>query len=237
MSTKIICTEVPAGSAVPAAALSNPSARLVHLVRHGEGTHNKYAATVAQPACACVSSGPCAYKNEAHVDASLTALGRRQASAAGASLLQAAAPDVVFVSPLARTLETCSIAIGVGGGVGRVVADERLRERYGVHCCDQRAAKSVQEARFPGVDFTRIAPGDDVLHEKDVRETHDHVAERSREFFLELADVPEKYIAVFAHSAFFRETMRSALTSPDQKVTRKFNTGEARLVVLEFVKD
>lgn len=237
MPTKIICTEVPPGSAVPTAALSNPSTRIVHLVRHGEATHNKYAATVPQPACACVSGGSCAYKNEAHVDASLTVLGRKQASAAGASLLRAAAPDVAFVSPLARTLETCSIAIGVGGGVGRVVADERLRERYGVHCCDQRAAKSVQEARFPSVNFMRIAPGDDALHEKDVRETHDHVAERSREFFLELADVPEKSIAVFSHSAFFRETMRAAFTSPDQNVTRKFSTGEVRLVVLEFVKD
>jgi broad specificity phosphatase PhoE len=207
------------------------------LSHQGEGTHNRFAATF-QRACECARSGPCAYRNKVHTDAQLTELGRRQAAAAGMQLLTlpGCLPDVVYVSPLTRTLQTASIALGKAPGMARtpLIADERLRERFGVHCCDQRSPVEDVMPAFPTVDFGMIQRGPDPLHKDDEREPNDHVAARAKTFLLDLLSRPEKNVAIFAHSAFYRETLRLAVLTPNPNVARRFATGEVRICLLTY---
>lgn len=238
MATQITCTELAPGRPILPAALASPYTRVVHLVRHGQGTHNLHALQVSGPPCNCATNGPCVYRSRAHIDARLTPKGRLQASAAGACLARVpgAPAEVAYVSPLARTLETATVAVArcPGGARMRVVADERLRERFGVHWCDARGPKEEKVREFPTVDFAAIAPGPDRLHRENVREGNAEVATRAKSFFLGLLERPEKVVAVFAHSAFFRETMRGAFLTPEVDVARKFETGEVRHVLLSY---
>jgi broad specificity phosphatase PhoE len=165
-------------------------------------------------------------------------MGRRQATSAGMQLLSlpGCAPETVFVSPLMRTLQTATIAVFKGPGMAQtpVIADERLRERYGVHCCDERSPVEEVAPGFPTVDFGKVKRGPDSLHKADERETPDHVAKRAKAFLLELDSRPEKCFALFSHSAFYRETLRAAVLTPDANVARKFATGECRACLLTY---
>lgn len=237
MSTAITCVELNAEPGVLASALADPSTKIVHLVRHGQATHNLFAMSVDPPACGCSFGGSCVYRSVAHVDARLTKIGRKQAVAAGAALLkhQEALPEVFFASPLTRTLETAAIAArtALKANVPKIIADERLRERYGVHITDKRSPKEQLASQFPVVDFDAIHPGQDALYQDDQREHPDHVAERSYSFFVSLRHRSEKTFAVFAHSAFYRETLRAAFLTPNPSgtfLTSHFWTADARLI-------
>jgi broad specificity phosphatase PhoE len=112
------------GATVPRAfAVDAQHAQLVHLVRHGEGEHN----------VACALSGPSCYKNEVLRDAPLTAAGRAQARALGERMrATGATAELIYVSPMLRTLQTAEILIDAAGmGAAPVYAFEELREACG----------------------------------------------------------------------------------------------------------
>lgn len=206
--------------------------------------------------CKCALGQPgCPYTNEEHTDASLTQRGRLQASAASASLL-ITAPEIVFVSPLSRTLQTATIATYKACLHVPLVAEEALRERNGVHYCDKRSAKEDIINLYRSVDFSNIASGPDALFSMK-RETEDELAYRGKQFFWSLKDRPEKSIAVFSHSSFLYNTISRSFQTPDMNgmylfplpftysllanisvlqlvVTRRFVTGESRIVMLTF---
>lgn len=78
---------------------SAESAKLVHLVRHGEGIHNVAAAL----------RGAEAYHDQSLTDATLDDTGRLQASTLGQRIKEAQMQvDVILVSPLTRTLQTAT---------------------------------------------------------------------------------------------------------------------------------
>lgn len=93
----------PAVASVPrpfAYAFSAETAKVIHLVRHGQGHHNLEAALI----------GAAAYKKQSLMDARLDETGRAQAIALGQRIREAhMVVDVVLVSPLTRTLETGSL--------------------------------------------------------------------------------------------------------------------------------
>lgn len=209
----------------------------------------------------------CPYLNDEHFDAHLTLRGRRQATAAGPRLLQTASPpEVVFVSPLSRTLQTATIALSKCPNLRvPVIAEELTRERNGVHPCDKRSAREHVEATYPTVDFSNIEYGPDPLWTLK-RETEDELAARGKRFFLSLKDRPETTFAVFSHSSFLYNTITRSFVSDDPNgkpccspkqnkpfqptntisicsctmsthsstVTRRFETGESRAVVLTY---
>jgi broad specificity phosphatase PhoE len=213
-SPRITCVELREGHAPPPGFLSDPNTKIVYLVRHGQGTHNSFAMSVEQPPCRCAVGGSCAYLNTEHEDAKLTIVGRRQARAVGPRL---------FVSPLRRAVETAVIALSIVSLTRQipVVADERIRERYGIHVCDRRSPVQELIHAFPTVDFGRIAQGEDALYDARIREDVEHVAQRASDFFLSLNGIPEKSVAVFAHSAFLRECLKTSFHTPEPSGTLK----------------
>ncbi len=121
---------------VPTAwAFSAEGAKVVHLIRHGQGVHNVAAAL----------HGSAAYALASLADAQLDATGIAQARALGARIRAAhVAVDVVLVSPLTRTLQTMAHIFeghgqppAPGGGeahpppMPRMVAEELCREAFG----------------------------------------------------------------------------------------------------------
>lgn len=140
-----------------------------------------------------------------------------QASAAGSGLLYTKpVPEAAFVSPLSRTLETATIAVGKMSGGIPIVAVEDLRERNGVHVCDKRSAKEEVAGLYPSVDFVEILPGPDKLF-SEIRETEGELAARGRQFFLGLRERPETSFVVFTHSSFLYNTLSKGFEAPDPK--------------------
>lgn len=167
--------------------------------------------------CGCRTGNACPYVNAEHTDAALTQRGRLQATAAGPRMLMTApVPEVLFVSPLTRALQTATIALSSARGLRvPVICDELLRERNGVHVCDMRSPVDALLPAFPTVDFRTIAPGTDPLFQPTVRETVEQLADRGKRFFWSLKDRPEDSIAVFSHSSFLLNTLTHAFLTPD----------------------
>lgn len=160
----------------------------------------------------CGCPGECLFKSESLTDAELTLKGRRQASAAGASIMSRSAmlPTVVVASPLRRTLQTASIAVANTPLASLpMVALEGCRERIGVHVADKRSAVEDIAPAFPSFDFSAVAPGADAAFSDNTRETIEQIVERGRGFFWALRQRPEQVIAVFSHSSFLYNTIRN----------------------------
>lgn len=237
MAVTITIREVT-GQSIKAA----PDETILYLVRHGYGSHNAYAASVTQPPCNCRTGGSCAYINDAHVDARLIEKGRRQAVAAGCTLRSLSpAPAIAYVSPLRRTLETASIALGGAGGTGPsldlpLVACEWIREVFGVHHCDRRGPVADARAEWPAVDYSAVGTEEDSWHKEDVRETVEEAAARATRFLLHVRARPERVVVAVTHSAFLREMLTHAVVVEEghSEVRRRFATGEVRPVVVSF---
>lgn len=154
--------------------------------------------------------------NDEHLDAHLTQRGRLQAATAGSSLLQTTpAPQMAFVSPMSRTLQTATIALSKCAELNiPLIAEESIRERIGVHPCDKRSAREDIEKLYPGVDFSRIENGPDTIWTEQ-RETEDTLAARGKTFFLSLLKHPETTFAVFTHSSFLYNTINRSFVTSD----------------------
>lgn len=171
--------------------------------------------------CPCTRKEPgCPYTNLEHADARLTDLGRMQAARAGAALLHTTpVPQVVFVSPLFRTLQTATIALStIPTLAAPLIACEEVRERYGQHVCDRRSRVEDVAGIFPTVHFARVQKGDDPLFDGK-KESVDEAAERGKGFFLSLMERPETSIGVVTHSSFLFNTISRRLETPDPKGT------------------
>lgn len=227
---------------------SADSAKIVHLVRHGQGYHNVQAALL----------GAAAYKDATLTDARLDETGKSQATALGLRMRERRTPvDVVLVSPLTRTLETASLMFpdsvaagkskssGSGGGAGGApppptssappfVAIEWCREAFGGHPCDQRRPVSVVSKEFPHVDFSEVHTDADTWHNPDRRETVREVSIRCDHMLAVIRSRPERNIIIVSHGVFLETLLnKSALLCGDESIKyRRFENCECRSIVI-----
>jgi hypothetical protein len=108
-------------------------ARLLYVMRHGEGEHN-LAARV---------SGYQAYKDVQYFDAALNVQGEAQASEAGVWTSLHCNPDVILVSPLVRAMRTAELGFCAFAAKCPWVCLNELREQCGLHPCDGRKPRSA----------------------------------------------------------------------------------------------
>ncbi|EGD73210.1 phosphoglycerate mutase [Salpingoeca rosetta] len=224
-----------------------PDTKTVVLIRHGQGHHN-LAAIEAGHGCTCKygvpsKETPCPYINEDLVDPALTEKGKAEAQH-GAQALQRAieeghhAPlDMVFVSPLKRTLQTASLVFPSEKARPRMVAVEHLREQLGVHHCDMRSPISHVSQHFPHIDFSHIPSDHDALWSPR-RETKAELAERAttamRRVF-DIADASTSPIGIVSHSSFLAALVNIVVdTTACEHVAAPFATGEVRSVALQL---
>jgi broad specificity phosphatase PhoE len=113
-------------------------------------------------------------------------------------------PQSIYSSPLRRCLRTTVLAfapiIDIQHGVSPVIK-EKLRERFGVHTCDQRSSRTWIATTFPNFQIEDGFTEDDHFWQPDRRERHEEHTERSKEL---LNDVfthdGSQVIALVAHS-------------------------------------
>lgn len=216
-----------------AIAISADSAKVVHLVRHGQGYHNVAAA----------HHGAAAYKDQTLKDSRLDETGRKQAKLLGQQMRDRRMQvDVVLVSPLLRTLETASLMFPPQGtGPGQVasprppmVAIELCREAFGGHPCDQRSPVSVVSKEFTHVDFGLVETDSDTWHDPERRETVREVSIRAEKFIEVLKKRPERNIAVVSHGVFLETLLNKCglYTADDGTKGRRFDNCELRSYVV-----
>lgn len=189
------------------AAALGPHEKLLHFVRHAEGTHNLNRLTIKEPV--------------AH-DAKLTATGVRQC----AQLQRASAdlrPELVVTSPLTRTCQTAELCFGpqIAAAGAKLVALESVRETVN-YMCDGRRPLSQIAAEHPAVDFSCCPHDRDEIWARYVAKYGDHEAHRHLRETADLGALasraldavewlgarPEKEIVVVGHSAFWGHFFR-----------------------------
>ena len=233
-----------------------PNVKIVHFLRHGEGTSNSAARLLGKEQ----------YKSEEWTDAKLTPLGKEQAKDMADYIAQRRPPlDLVLVSPLRRAADTGCLAWAARAAATKApfVAMELLRERAHGNPCDWRSQRAELQAEWACVDFGGI-PENDPLKERHAAlrgETWLDTAERAREFLEYLIKRDETHVAVVTHSAFLLTLFNIVLdTTPEDsgmgerggknadprnflanththtytELTEWFETGELRSVALVY---
>jgi len=230
-------------------AFSADSAKLVHLVRHGQGTHNVEAAL----------RGVEAYKMVSLVDAPLDATGKAQAKDLGFRIRDSKlAVDIILVSPMTRALQTATEMFPESveyyaalssrrseNGEDRslhehhkappkFLAIEVTREAFGGHPCDQRRSIRILKKEFPHVDFSQIHTDDDTWHDPIRRETVREVAIRSDKCIDVIRSRPERNIVIVSHGVLLETLLnRCSLACIDESVkARRFDNAEMRSIIM-----
>ncbi|KAF1322185.1 putative phosphoglycerate mutase, partial [Globisporangium splendens] len=185
--------------------------KVVYLVRHAEGIHNaaerEFGTDVWEKEYA---------KTEAYLDADLTEFGCKDALEKGPPALDAerakGMPTIerVVVSTLSRAIHTAQLFFSkYDVRSPQFVSMELCREIMGVHTCDKRVSLTQLKKKFPGVDFAfkgaAVLDEDDVLWSPTHRETDAEIQARAMRFLNQFFHaIPDKYVAVVAHSKFIR---------------------------------
>lgn len=141
--------------------------------------------------------------NVTWADAELTANGERQArDIAGVSAsLGGNLITTVLSSPLRRCLRTAQLAFPAEIARKRPIVKEKLRERLGVHTCDQRSTRSWIAENYPSFDIETGFSEEDILWSPDRRETLEEHMARSTELLDDIfASDYGDFVVLTAHS-------------------------------------
>jgi broad specificity phosphatase PhoE len=227
---------------------SNPKAKLVHFIRHGEGYHN-LVANVARELGAMFSGADdletalannSPYLLPALHDPPLTPIGRQDADILK-QYVGTIQPELYIVSPMRRATETILHAFKddmLSRGVP-ILAHEGCREQMGVFFCDKRSTLTEYRTTFSMVDCSLVAYEEDELWSCVHRETMMEMAHRADGFLQWLGTRQEREVVVGTHSAWLTALFTIVLQlqgNDDENAAMyaKFATGEARSMVLIY---
>ncbi|KAF2996080.1 hypothetical protein E8E13_004447 [Curvularia kusanoi] len=182
---------------------ANKQYKLLYLIRHGEGLHNVKEKEVGRAEWDRYWAKVPGDGNVTWADAELTANGEQQARSIAKvrSHFGGGTITAILSSPLRRCLRTTQLALPLEAGNPRPLIKEKLRERLGVHTCDQRSSKSWISEHYPSFDIESGFTEEDVLWTPDRRETIEEHTVRSTELLDDIFDGDYgDYIVVTAHS-------------------------------------
>tara|TARA_B110000285_G_scaffold27138_1_gene26614 strand:+ start:3024 stop:3632 length:609 start_codon:yes stop_codon:yes gene_type:complete len=165
--------------------------KILHLVRHGHSLHNELFHKI----------GVQAFRIPLTIDSPLTNEGHLQSIELGQSWQNKKEIELVLVSPLTRTLETCMNIFG--DTEIPIISQEFLREYpIGEDTCNKRSSLSLLKNRFPKIEF-QLDVDQDTLWTEDHRENMIELEQRLEKMITYLQKRPEKNIAIIGHSSFF----------------------------------
>ncbi|CAE8634307.1 unnamed protein product [Polarella glacialis] len=194
--------------------------KIVYLVRHAEAVHNvqelmaqEEARLQGGSADEMEAARKRCLSNPAFLDASLSAGGQDQVRCAAdnfSALLSKThypQPEIVFVSPLERTLQTATLLFP---SHSQTHAIEFVREKRTGLPCDERKPVGELKVVFPDVDFADIEEADSVscdgyTFHQGLKESNDAVGLRAAPLLDFLRCQPSDAIAVVTHKGFLRE--------------------------------
>jgi broad specificity phosphatase PhoE len=173
------------------------SHKVIHFVRHAEGTHNVHED----------------YWSDVHHDARLTDRGIQQCEDLADRNHKLHQSDFVVTSPMSRCIQTALLSFPT---LTTFVAHESLRETVNYICDKRRLVTEIAE-EFPKVDLSAVEHNEDPIwgayveklgeEWEHIRESADliQVAARGRTFFQFLqTSCPTDEVLVCTHSAFLR---------------------------------
>lgn len=153
--------------------------RYIYFIRHAEATHN----------ADFESLGLRAYYLERNRDSELTSKGELQASAVTAPDV-----DIVFVSPLTRTLNTARIIFEKAPV--RMVVTDIVRECNYNHICNNRKQCSDLEHKYLGMDFSNLCEDDQIF------DCGSDLVDRNKQLDELIDNHCDKNIAIVSHCSF-----------------------------------
>jgi broad specificity phosphatase PhoE len=144
--------------------------------------------------------------NSTWLDAELTSTGEQQAKDIASiwGSEDVPPPQSIYSSPLRRCLRTTQLAfspcIGADPGITPIIK-EKLRERLGVHTCDQRSSKTWITSAYPGFEIEEEFEEKDELWQPERRETIEEHTVRSKELLQDMFTHDDSQtVALVAHS-------------------------------------
>ncbi|KAF1911214.1 histidine phosphatase superfamily [Ampelomyces quisqualis] len=182
----------------------NKQYKLFYMVRHGQGVHNVKKTEVGREEWNRYWAKLPGDSTANWLDAALTPYGKAQATGL-ASLWTGdhgiQSPQSIYSSPLRRCLQTTSHAFAPLLSQTIPIVKESLRERLGVHTCDERSTRSWIAEAFPEFRIEEGLSEEDELWQVDRRETIEEHTERSTRFLEAIFDNDRsETIALVAHS-------------------------------------
>ena len=165
--------------------------KILHLIRHGHSLHNELFSKL----------GVEAFRIPLTIDAPLTQEGHIQSIKLGQTWRLKGDIELILVSPLTRTLETC---MNIFGDTDiRIESHEFLREYpIGEDTCNKRSSLTEIKKKYPKINHNLDAD-QDTLWTKDYRETELELEQRLQIMINYLKSRKEKNIAIVGHSSFF----------------------------------
>ena len=163
----------------------------LYLIRHGHSLHNELYHKI----------GVEAFRIPLTIDSPLTNEGHIQSIELGHSWQKKYEIELILVSPLTRTLETC---MNIFGDTDiPIMSHEFLREYpIGEDTCNKRSSLIHLKNKFPKIEF-HLESDQDTLWTPDSRETVDELEQRLDEMIKFLQKRKEKNIAIVGHSSYF----------------------------------
>jgi broad specificity phosphatase PhoE len=163
----------------------------LYLIRHGHSLHNELFHKI----------GVQAFRIPATIDSPLTQEGHLQSIELGQSWQKKKDIELVLVSPLTRTLETCMNIFG--DTEIPIISQEFLREYpIGEDTCNKRSSLTLLKNKFPKIKF-QLDVDQDTLWKEDSRENMIELEQRLEKMITYLQKRHEKNIAIVGHSSFF----------------------------------
>jgi broad specificity phosphatase PhoE len=163
----------------------------LYLIRHGHSLHNELFHKI----------GVQAFRIPATIDSPLTQEGHLQSIELGQSWQNKKKIELVLVSPLTRTLETCMNIFG--DTEIPIISQEFLREYpIGEDTCNKRSSLTLLKNHFPKIEF-QLDVDQDTLWKEDYRENMIELEQRLEKMITYLQKRHEKNIAIVGHSSFF----------------------------------
>ena len=166
-------------------------------IRHGRAVHNVL----------CDEIGEEAYFLKESYDAPLVEEGILQAKELGNNSKQLKNIDIVFVSPLTRTLQTAENIFKKNQKV-KIVALDKIKEfPQGIDICNKRRNRIELKEKFKKVDFSLLDSDSDQMWREDRYEKVEELKERIDEFKKFVMNENDNNIAIVSHNNFLKELL------------------------------
>ena len=166
-------------------------------IRHGRAFHNVLSDKIGEKAFFLKES----------FDAPLVEEGILQAKELGENSKQLKNIDIVFVSPLTRTLQTAE-NIFEKNQIVRIVALDKMKEfPQGIEICNKRRNRIELKEKFKKVDFSLLDSDSDQMWREDRYEKIEELKERIDEFKKFIMNENDNNIAIVSHNNFLKELL------------------------------
>tara|TARA_B110000261_G_scaffold121846_4_gene135921 strand:+ start:736 stop:1317 length:582 start_codon:yes stop_codon:yes gene_type:complete len=165
--------------------------QFIWCIRHGTALHNVLYDKI----------GAEAYNSPKYTDTHLVDKGKIESINLGLSWSEKNNIEIVFVSPLTRTIQT-AINIFQGSNIKMIAIDDILEYPQGIEYCNKRKNKCDLEKLYPNIDFTLIP--EESTYWKDNENLYE-LKNRAEKFKIFLKTRKEKNICMVSHSTFLKE--------------------------------